>query len=114
MILIAKETDSSITKDKEYFCFGVNLLIDRNVIYVYVLRDNDDTPVLIELNKFHIKSSNNIDEWSKKFYLNGMRILLAPKSIIDFDWDLYNEGDEMMEIRFKSIYSNLYDAYTNR
>ncbi|OOF45775.1 hypothetical protein BKK51_04625 [Rodentibacter trehalosifermentans] len=113
MIIVAKESDVSITKDKEYFCFGLNVLIDENIIYANILRDKDNTPILVELGKFCIKEGGDITNWSKRFYLNGMRILIAPNSIIDFDWDLYHEGDENMEDKFISIYSNLfpYDSY---
>ena len=110
MILVAKETDVSITKNKEYLCFGINVFIDRNLIYVHILRDKDNVPILVELEKFYIKEANGVEDWANKFYLNGMRILIAPKNIINFDWDSYHEGDRDIESKFMSIYSNLLNS----
>lgn len=107
MILIAKKTDGSITKNKEYFCFGINILLDKGKMYVHIIRDKDGIPILEDFDSFEIKSYEEIKFWCKRFYLEGLRILIAPSDIIEFDWDLYHDGDENAEKNFLTIYKRL-------
>ncbi|MDG2959228.1 hypothetical protein [Exercitatus varius] len=107
MILVAKDSIPGLQKGKEYFCFGINIFIDMGLVFALIRRDIDGTPILEDIKHFDLKDVNNFSEWVVEKKYNGLRIFLTPKEFVDFDWDLYNDGDENMDNEFERKYSFL-------
>ena len=105
MILVAIKDTSVIRKGDKYFCFGIDVYLDRNKVYVFIRANDDGTPVLCELSDFSILSEGGVKYWKEKRFLNGLRIRILPKEFYEFDWDLYHDGDEYMQDEFERVYS---------
>ncbi|QIW16903.1 hypothetical protein A4G20_10685 [Pasteurellaceae bacterium RH1A] len=111
MILVAKETSSSITKNKKYICLGIYVYIDRKETFALIRRNSDLTPVLEKFEHFSLYDMASFSEWNIKSLCGNLRISIEPLELADFDWDLYYDGNEKIVAIFESIYKNMEDKY---
>lgn len=107
MVILSKVNNAELTYGKKYRCFGLEIDLNSKKIYSYIRRNNDKTPILIELDKFEVVDVGDFVKWEKRHKSNGARLLIAPNEIINFDWDRYYDGDELLE----NIFENFFNKY---
>ena len=56
-------------------------------------------------------NSNDILNLDKRIENDGSYINIQPMELNDFDWELYNSGDEEINNVFEEIYKNIKDKY---